>query len=316
MATIAKANTVHIALIIPTYNNMTTLRETLGSVLSLKDRGSVELILSDDASKDGTREFLVDWVRKNGDEFHRCTLLMNDDNVGISGNHARAFAMATSEYGFYIGGDDIVYNPDFIGVLTGAISGCPGLRIAKIDVEALYRPGNAIEPIYQHKRRFFSLPARRQFAALSLLGNFLYAGPGTVLHLPTLREVGGFDPRFKTYEDMPLFNHFLSAGYRMGFLDVRGIYWVRASSSLSLGGFSGKRERFELENLLRRDYVRLHMDTFTRYERFLFRIRDWSKWQRYPFLAIYPSWIRFRFVPSLLKRLSRIRHSFSRPEPL
>ncbi len=301
-----------IALAIPTYNNITTLPEMLASVVALKDGKNVELILSDDASKDGTREYLARWVKEHADQFYRCMLLLNENNGGISSNHGRAFAAATSEYGLYIGGDDIVYNPDFIGELAHAISACPGLRIAKIDLEALHRPGNTIEPIYQHKRRFFSLPARKQFAALALLGNFLYAGPGTVIHLPTLREVGGFDPRFRTYEDMPLFNRFLSSGYRMRFLDVRGIYWVRASSSLSLAGFSGKRERFEAENMLRRDYVRLHMDTLTQYERFLFRIRDWSKWQRYPFLAIYPSWIRFRFIPSLLKRLNRLRQAPSR----
>ncbi len=297
---------MHIALIIPTYNNITTLRETLESVLALKDRGSVELILSDDASMDGTREYLVAWAKEHGAVFHRCMLLLNEDNVGISGNHARAFAEATSEYGFYIGGDDIIYNHDFMGELTRALTAYPGLRIAKIDLEALHRPGNAIESIYRHKRHFFRMPARKQYAALAILGNFLYAGPGTVLHLPTLRKVGGFDERFRTYEDMPLFNHFLSSGYRLRFLDVRGIYWVRACSSLSLAGFSGKRDRFEQENRLRRVYVERHIDTFTAYERFLFKRLDLSKWRKYPMFVAYPSWIRFRLIPSLFKRFRRI----------
>ncbi|PKL25857.1 MAG: hypothetical protein CVV47_04230 [Spirochaetae bacterium HGW-Spirochaetae-3] len=298
---------MRMSLAIPTYNNISTLPEALASVVALKDRKNVELILSDDASKDGTREYLVAWAKNHSDEFYRCTLLLNEENLGISGNHARAFAAATSEYGLYIGGDDIVYNPDFIGELARSIADSPGLRIAKIDLEALHRPGNAIEKIYEHKKHFFTLSARKQFAALALLGNFLYAGPGTVIHLPTFRKVGGFDPRFRTYEDMPLFNHFLANGYRMRFLDVRGIYWVRASSSLSLAGFSGKREMFESENKIRREYVRLHSDGFTWYERFLFGRLDWSRWRKYPFLAVYPSWVRFRFVPSLLKKISRIR---------
>jgi glycosyltransferase involved in cell wall biosynthesis len=311
MVTHANSSIMNIALAIPTYNNITTLPETLASVVALKGRKNIELILSDDASKDGTREYLVAWVKKNGDEFHGCTLLLNETNLGISGNHACAFEAATSEYGFYIGGDDIVYNPDFIGELARLIDTSRDLRIAKIDLEALYRPGNAIEQVYKHKKYFFTLPARKQFAALALLGNFLYAGPGTILHLPTLREVGGFDPRFRTYEDMPLFNRFLASGYRMRFLDVRGIYWVRASSSLSLAGFSGKREMFEAENKIRWEYVRMHLDRFTWYERFLFKRLDWSRWRKYPFLAAYPSWIRFRFVPSILKRLSRLGHSLT-----
>jgi len=298
-----------VALAIPTYNNIFTLPETLSSVEALRQREHIELLISDDASTDGTREYLAGWVKEHADQFYRCTLLLNESNSGISGNHARAFAAATSEYGFYIGGDDIVYNPDFIDDLVRSIASSPGLRIAKIDLEALYRPANIIEQIYKHKRQFFALPARKQFAALALLGNFLYAGPGTVIHLPTLRKVGGFDQRFRTYEDMPLFNHFLANGLRMRFLDVRGIYWVRASSSLSLAGFSGKRERFEEENKLRREYVKSHLDKFNWYERILFKHVGRSKWRRYPFLAAYPSWIRFRFVPSMLKRLSRIRQS-------
>lgn len=295
-----------IALAIPTYNNITTLPETLASVVALKGRKNIELILSDDASKDGTRECLIAWVKKYGDEFHRCTLLLNETNLGISGNHACAFEAATSEYGFYIGGDDIVYNPDFIVELARSIASSPGLKIAKIDLEALHRPGNVVEAIYRHKRYFFRMPAHKQFAALAILGNFLYAGPGTVIHLPTLRQVGGFDPQFRTYEDMPLFNHFFANGYRMRFLDVRGIYWVRASSSLSLAGFSGKREMFEYENSLRRVYVEQHVDKFTFYERFLFSRLKLSKWRRYPLLMAYPSWIRLRLIPSLFKRLRRI----------
>jgi glycosyltransferase involved in cell wall biosynthesis len=289
-------------LIIPTYNNLATLPEVLSSILMLRNLSSIELVISDDASTDGSQVYLNGWTTEHGSAFNKIRLILNETNSGISGNHARAFVEATGDYGFYIGGDDIVYNEDFIVDLERAIEASPNMRIAKVDVEALLRPGNIVDRIYQNKRFFFSMSSRRQFTALSLLGNFLYAGPGTVLHLPTLREIGGFDQRFSTYEDMMLFNTFLVHGYPIKFIDLQGIYWVRASSSLSLAGFSGKRERFEDENRLRREFVSANIDKFTWFERLLLKRQVMSKWRRYPFLIVYPSWIRFRFIPSVMKK--------------
>lgn len=294
---------MRIAIVIPVYNNIATLPRTLESILNLNRLKDIELIIADDFSNDGTQTFLDQWFQEYGSRFGDCRIILNQSNLGISGNHECAFNAVKSDYGFYLGGDDIIYNRHLIDELNSELGKNPNIRIAKIDVEAYYLPGRRKERLYSWKRGFFKSSSRDQFAALVLLGNFLYAGPGTVLHIPTLKQIGGFDARFKTYEDLPLFYNFLVRGYPIKFLDVRGLYWVRSSASLSMVGFLGRRDQYEMENLLRREIVHAYLSLLSRREQILFlRNYDSRKAKSLVMISYYP-WLRFRLVPSVIKKV-------------
>jgi glycosyltransferase involved in cell wall biosynthesis len=296
------------SLVLPVYNNVRTLSSTLASLECLGEKHRWEIIISDDCSTDATCSIVTAWIAGPGAAFGRCKLVANKKNVGISGNHATGFAAVTSEYALYIGGDDLINNPHLASDLDNALADAPGTRIAKLDVEALYSGTGRRESLYRYKRSFFEMSSHRQFVALALFGNFLYAGPGTLLHVPMLREIGGgFDPRFRTYEDIPLFYNFLSSGYRMRFLPVKGVVWYRSSFSLSRSGFALQSGRYAEEGRLARAFVQERMGSFTAYERLLFRIRGYPKYVRYLLYAFHPSWLRNRLVPSIIKKIGLIK---------
>jgi glycosyltransferase involved in cell wall biosynthesis len=295
------------ALLIPVYNNLKTLPETLASVLQLDSAGKIELVVSDDASTDSSQEFLRLWFDEHGASFARAKLLLNTHNVGISENHARAFAAVASEYGLYIGGDDFIDNPHLFCELEVALETMPRMAIAKLDVEAFYRFDGRRELICRARSYFFRMSSARQFAALALYGNFLYAGAGTLLHIPTLRQIGGgFDSRFKTYEDLPLFLSFLAAGHRMVFIPLRGVVWVRGTSSLSRRGFAGTRERFEKEGGLITRIVKAHWNLLSIHERMLYRAKVLPKYLRYVIFASSLPWLHLRLMPSIVKKAKSI----------
>lgn len=291
-------------LVIPVYNSEKTLPATLASLERLDEKGRWEILISDDASKDRTREVAAAWIAGPGMAFARAELLANTENLGISGNHAAGFAAASAEYGLYIGGDDFIQNPRLAADLDEALARQPGTRFAKLDLEVLYAGSGRRERLYENRKAFFAMSSRRQYEALALFRNFLYAGPGTLIHLPTLKEIGGgFDPRFRTFEDLPLFYAFLSRGIRMRFLPVRGVVWYRSAASLSKGGFAASGTRFEEELGLARELVAERLGLISPYGRLLLRLRGYPKYFRYLAYALHPSWLRNRLRQSILKKL-------------
>jgi glycosyltransferase involved in cell wall biosynthesis len=295
------------SVIIPVYNNLTTLPATLESVARLADRSRVELIVSDDKSTDGTRDFLESWFAAHSGDFAKARLILNPKNLGISGNHKVAFEAATGEYGFYLGGDDILFDPLLVSNIERALAASPGTRIAKIDIDAFHPHDARVERLYEHKLSFFGMSSRSQFASLALFGDFLYAGPGTVMHIPTLRAIGGgFDERFRTYEDLPLYYNFLIRGYRIRFLPVKGLYWVRAKTSVSRSGFGAMRERFELENDMAAEIYVYDSGLLTAYERLLLRAKAMPKYARYLLFTTSLSWLRCRLIPSIMRKTRAI----------
>jgi len=172
-----------ISILVPVYNNAATVLATLDSILNLESIGGAELIISDDASTDGTTDLCRLWIGEFGKSFRRAELIENRVNLGVSGNHKVAFDAARGMYGLYLGGDDLFYDSRFLVAVQGYLRKHPETRIAKARIEAFYSKSGIVVDIYRYKRPFFGLTPLKQFACLAVLGNFLYAGPGTVLRI-------------------------------------------------------------------------------------------------------------------------------------
>lgn len=184
----------------------------------LKSIEDAELVISDDASTDGTVSICKRWMRAHGTRFRRATLLENKTNLGISGNHKAAFGAATSDYGLYFGGDDHCYDSLFFVRVANYLKRHPETRIAKTRVKSLYADSGKVLDMYRYKRLFFRLAPRKQFACLAILGNFLYAGPGTVVRIRDVKDFDAFDANCRSFEDLPLFYAFLARDLRSGSL--------------------------------------------------------------------------------------------------
>lgn len=265
------ARPVSISIVLPVYNNTRTLDRTLESILCLEGLERADLVVSDDASTDGTPALVKEWASEHGQKFHRFALIENSANLGIAGNHQAAFDAVETTHAVYLGGDDIVCDPSLIGNLETAIAE-RGIVIAKLRLETLTLPGGRVDDLYGPMRAFFRMGAARQFSALAAFGNFLYAGPGTVLSMAAFRSLGRLDPRFRSFEDYPLFMLFLVNGYRFELLPFGGIQWVRSEHSLSASGFAGMKPQFLSD-------LRLLSDMFILPNRRLFRFPYGLAWR-------------------------------------
>lgn len=86
-----------------TYNQETTIRQTLDSILMQKGDFDLELVIGEDCSPDGTYAICADYAKRYPDVVK---LLPNTKNLGIMANFARVMRACTGDYIGICAGDD------------------------------------------------------------------------------------------------------------------------------------------------------------------------------------------------------------------
>lgn len=99
-------------MVVLTYKQENLVVETLKSIYNQTFK-NIELVISDDASKDNTQKVIEDWITTQKDRFDNVVINYNKKNLGISGNHTAGVKLANGEFIKYIGGDDILL-PDAV----------------------------------------------------------------------------------------------------------------------------------------------------------------------------------------------------------
>jgi glycosyltransferase involved in cell wall biosynthesis len=90
-----------VSVIIPTYNHVDFVDETLASVAG-QTYSDLEIIVCDDCSTDGTAEKILDWAKRD----KRIIPIVSDKNEGFSINLNKGFDRASGEFLSIMGGDD------------------------------------------------------------------------------------------------------------------------------------------------------------------------------------------------------------------
>lgn len=92
-----------VSVFIISYNQKKFIKETLDSVLS-QDYPNFEVVISDDASTDGTAEIIDEYSKKNS----RLVKILNKKNLGITKNSNVCLQHCKGKYIAIMGGDDLL----------------------------------------------------------------------------------------------------------------------------------------------------------------------------------------------------------------
>jgi len=113
-----------ITVCIPTYNYAAYLPEAIDSVLgqSLVD---FEILIIDDCSRDGTREVLGGYARKDP----RIDFRVNPRNLGMVDNWNLCLREARGEYVKFVFGDDFLSSPDALRRMSGILDAEPSVSL-------------------------------------------------------------------------------------------------------------------------------------------------------------------------------------------
>lgn len=93
---------IKLSITIPTYNRCKLLKVAMDSVLS-QWRDDIELLVSDNASVDGTEELMRDYCEK-----YPITYVRNPENLGAEKNFLNCFRMAKGKYVHLLSDDDLL----------------------------------------------------------------------------------------------------------------------------------------------------------------------------------------------------------------
>lgn len=91
-----------LSICIPTFNRSGFLENTLSALLPLLD-GDEQIVISDNASTDGTTEL----VKRFCDRFPNITYHRQEENIGASRNYLKVVELAEGEYCWLFGSDDL-----------------------------------------------------------------------------------------------------------------------------------------------------------------------------------------------------------------
>jgi glycosyltransferase involved in cell wall biosynthesis len=111
-----------VSIIIPTYNRRDFLEQALESVLA-QDYENLEIVVSDNASTDGTQDMMEDFIMDIRIKYHRHT-----ENIGAAANHQYAlYHLATGKYALILSDDDYLIDNSYISKAIELIRKNPSL---------------------------------------------------------------------------------------------------------------------------------------------------------------------------------------------
>lgn len=180
-----------VSVVVLAFNNLELTRACLDSIEAESNWPNLEVIVVDNASSDGTREFLREWER--GGNGRRA--ILNDDNLGFAAGNNIGLAAATGEYLVLLNNDTRV-TANWIRTLVNHLRRDPGIGIigpvtnnigneAKVDVRYEDMGGmRAAAAAYTRRHVGELLPIRT-------VAFFCVAMPRS-----TYEKVGPLDPAF------------------------------------------------------------------------------------------------------------------------
>jgi hypothetical protein len=128
---------------LPVYNGSKHLREAVESLLA-QDVGDLELVISDNASTDGTPAICAEYAEKDP----RVRVVRNPQNIGAAANFNRAFELCRGRY-FMWGSDDDIWDSRFAKLCIEKLAEHPDAVLCTSEVELIGSDGTPRAESYE-----------------------------------------------------------------------------------------------------------------------------------------------------------------------
>lgn len=214
-----------VSVIVITYNSSRYVLETLESIRR-QTYNDIELIISDDCSKDDTLSICQAWVEKHSDRFVRASVIQTPTNGGICRNYNYALRHAQGEWIKYIAGDDILEDNCIECFVENII---PDTFLYTCTTKHFY---NETGEISLYKTRVPDTTAWKQ-ARFMLKYRYGINGPTIFIERNHLNQLGGFEEKYPMIEDWPIAIKFAINGWRIGIVNEPLVKWRIYGESIS-----------------------------------------------------------------------------------
>jgi glycosyltransferase involved in cell wall biosynthesis len=278
-----------VSIVVLTYNSEATVIETLDSLLK-QEYGALELIVTDDGSKDGTVSLVKEWMATHANAFRRAQLVADTPNQGVCGNVAKGYAAALGTWIKPIAGDDMLLPGAIPRYVAKALEGDYAVVFSQM---ATFTSSPGREHVFGRIIPTAATAApitesSRNLREIMRVRNILPA-PAVLLRRADFESVGGIDRRFCHLDDWPLWNNLLMAGARFAWLPEPLVAYRVSETTLSASKNSTQANPQFLQD---------HIAFYKHYQ--IGQIPLWRRWDR--MLEIF----RFKLAKNALRGYPRI----------
>ena len=219
-----------VSVVVITYNSAKTVLETLESIKNQTYK-NIELIISDDCSKDNTVEVSKKWLEHNSNFFINSTLVKSAKNTGVAPNLNRGIKQSKGEWIKSLAGDDTL-TPNSIENFLDFVkrNNC---QICVSDLN-LFSDENLdlreTRLIYNRYHDYIKEDLNKQLKRI--YKEYTIPGPGLFYSRYLYNLIGGFDERYPFCEEWPFAYKVLKKGYKFYAYSDRLVNYRISSSSL------------------------------------------------------------------------------------
>jgi glycosyltransferase involved in cell wall biosynthesis len=197
-----------ISFVLPTYNRMEWIGECLQSLLTQTVK-EIEIIIVEDGSTDGTREFLADWCP----QFPNVRVILNETNIGAGRSRNIGAAAAKADIIGVCDSDDI-YADQRAELILEHFKLNPKSELVTFPYRAI---GYYNEKLEDHEGEPFN---HEDFLAHGRV-NF-FSNPSAAYKKAAAEEIGGYEPEFegenlKQTDDVQFLHKWVKSGRKVDF---------------------------------------------------------------------------------------------------
>lgn len=207
-----------VSVVVVSYNAEKTIIETLDSIKEQTYK-NIELIISDDCSKDETILICRKWLIENKKYFISSTLFTASVNQGVCKNFNKAIFAAQGEWIKIIAADDKLLPNCIDDYVHFVIKNNKATFVTSVQMnyKNTFTEENCLNSnCIEKKISVFEKSASEQLKTMAY-HNFVSA-PTIFFRKELFEEVGGFDVRYP-YEDHPFYISILEAGHKIYLLN-------------------------------------------------------------------------------------------------
>ena len=203
-----------VSVIVATYNCEAYITETLNSVYR-QTYNNIELIVTDDCSKDNSVLVVKNWLENHKDRFVRTIQTQTTKNSGVTANYNNGFKNATGEWVKCLDGDDILPE-DAIEYYVKCCQDEPQYKLwysseQSFNNQELGNVNHSTLPVSSARRQMIYLLNNR------LLG---ICTATNLIHRKTFVSQGMFNERYPMYQDGSPFLQTLARRHPVGIIDT------------------------------------------------------------------------------------------------
>ncbi|MES2072222.1 MAG: glycosyltransferase family A protein [Pseudomonadota bacterium] len=216
---VGEENIYEISVIIPAYNAAQTILRAIESV-RIQDMDSIEIIVVDDGSSDGTFEFVSGLVRP-GESFH---VLKMPENKGVSAARNMGIRHAKGKFLAFLDADDI-WLPGKLKQQIAAITQDPRITLVSCNSKLISESGEHLKEGHINRP-----PVEGEEAWKTLLIYNFLPTPTVMTYRHLVTEIGGFDETLAVGEDLDLWIRLAMLGKVRVLKDILINYYDSADS--------------------------------------------------------------------------------------